>query len=50
MDVKAIRDFVQSCPSGVLIRMIDRTEYRLPHRDYIWFMPATGETAPPLSG
>lgn len=41
MDIKALRAFIQDHPEGVCIRMIDGTEYRLPHRDYAWFTPGS---------
>lgn len=41
MDIRAIREFVNSHAEGVRIRMVDGTEYDVPHRDYIWFTPAT---------
>ncbi|HYE61326.1 MAG TPA: hypothetical protein VD997_04965 [Phycisphaerales bacterium] len=40
MDVAAIRRFVYEHPQGVVIRMIDGTEYQIPHRDWVWFTPA----------
>jgi hypothetical protein len=39
MDLNAIRQFVQDNPAGVVIRMVDGTEYPIPHRDHIWFTP-----------
>lgn len=35
MDLGSVRHIVNGNPQGVIIRMIDGTEYRLPHRDYI---------------
>lgn len=37
MDLEAIRKFVQDHPDGVVLRMIDGTKYKIPHRDYISF-------------
>ena len=42
MDAHAIRTQVSEHPQGVIIRMIDGTEYRAPHRDYIWITPSFG--------
>jgi hypothetical protein len=42
LDIKALREFVNEHPNGVVIRMVDGTEYRLPHRDYAWFTPGAG--------
>ena len=42
MDIKALRAFVHDHADGVVIRMIDGTDYQLPHRDYVWFTPAAG--------
>src|SRR5438105_11617404 len=39
MTVEAIRDFLEQHPDGILVRMIDGTEYRVPHRDYVSFGP-----------
>lgn len=39
MDIKALRDSVGEHPESAVIRMADGTEYRLPHRDDIWFTP-----------
>ncbi len=44
MDIKALRDFINEHPDGVIIRMIDGAEYTLPHRDYVWFTPAIGRS------
>jgi hypothetical protein len=41
MDVNEIRDFVNDHPDGVEFTMIDGASYKLPHRDYIWFAPAS---------
>jgi len=41
VDIKALREFINEHPDGVVIRMVDGTEYRLPHRDYAWFTPAS---------
>ncbi len=43
MDTRAVKAFVNDNPDGVVIRMVDGTTYRVPHRDYIWFTPAFGE-------
>lgn len=42
MELKAIREFVNNHPEGVLIRMVNGTEYEIPHRDYVWFVPTGG--------
>jgi hypothetical protein len=39
MDPRALKEFVNTHPDGVVIRMIDGTEYEIPHRDFIWFTP-----------
>ncbi len=39
MEVEKIRRFVHEHPEGVIIRMIDGTSYKIPHRDYITFGP-----------
>lgn len=43
MDLAAVRRVVNENPEGVIIRMIDGTEYRLPHRDYITLGPPPEE-------
>lgn len=43
MDIKAIRQFIQDQAGGIVIRMVDGTEYRLPHSDFAWFTPATAK-------
>jgi hypothetical protein len=43
MDTNALRSFVNEHPAGVRLRLADGTEYRLLHRDYIWFTPAFGK-------
>jgi hypothetical protein len=48
VDIKALREFINDHPGDVVIRMVDGTEYRLPHRDYAWFTPSSG--APGSSG
>lgn len=42
MDTKALRTVVDDHPEGVIVRMIDGTEYTCPHRDYIWLTPSFG--------
>jgi hypothetical protein len=44
MDLNSLKDFVNSHPGGVRIRMVDGTKYSLPHRDYIWFTPGQGDS------
>lgn len=41
MEIRAIREFISTHPAGVTIRMVDGTEYAIPHRDWVWFTPAT---------
>lgn len=41
MDIKAIREFINRHPDGVVIHMVDGTSYDIPHRDWVWFTPAT---------
>lgn len=41
MDIKSIREFINRSPDGVTIRMVDGTVYDVPHRDWVWFTPAT---------
>lgn len=43
MDANALRQFVSDHPEGVVLRMVDGKEYRIPHRDYVWFTPAYGQ-------
>jgi hypothetical protein len=43
MDAKALKLYCDRQAGGVIIRMIDGTEYRIPHRDYVWFTPGFGE-------
>lgn len=43
MDLASIRKIVTESPHGVAIRMIDGTEYRLKHRDYITLGPPPEE-------
>lgn len=43
MDLKAFKDFVDKHPSGVLVRLIDGTEYKVPHRDCFSFNPFAEE-------
>lgn len=47
MELKAIREFVNDHPEGVVIRMVNGTEYEIPHRDYVWFVPAGGSDGKP---
>lgn len=49
MDPRALRDFVNNHPDGVVIRMVDGHEYRVPHRDFVWFTPTFG-TGPARAG
>jgi len=42
MDARVLKQFVNDHPEGVRIRMVDGTEYVVPHRDFIWFTPAYG--------
>lgn len=44
MDAQAVRTFVNEHLEGVEIRTIDGTAYRIPHRDYVWFTPAFGQS------
>jgi len=39
MELEAIRKFVQDHAEGALIRLIDGTKYRIPHRDWVSFGP-----------
>src|SRR2546423_1287073 len=39
MDIEAIRQFLDEHPQGIRVRMIDGTEYRIPHRDYMALGP-----------
>lgn len=39
MDIERIRKFLHEHPAGIAIRMVNGTEYRIPHRDYITFGP-----------
>ncbi len=39
MDFASFRRFVNDHPEGVTIRMVDGTEYQVPHRDYISLGP-----------
>lgn len=39
MELRAIREFVNDHPEGVVIRMVNGMEYEVPHRDYVWFVP-----------
>jgi hypothetical protein len=41
MDIKAIREFINRHPEGVVIHMVDGSTYDIPHRDWVWFTPAT---------
>lgn len=40
MDPTTLKTFVDEHPEGVAIRMVDGKVYRIPHRDYIWFVPS----------
>ncbi len=42
MNANDIRQFINDHPDGVVIRMIDGTKYKVPHRDYVWLTPAFG--------
>lgn len=44
MDLESLREFVQAHADGVKLRMVDGTEYLVPHRDYVSFGPPTSET------
>ncbi|MFM9957570.1 MAG: hypothetical protein ACKVZJ_05820 [Phycisphaerales bacterium] len=46
MDLGSVRHIVNDNPQGVIIRMIDGTEYRLPHRDYITLGSPPAERSP----
>lgn len=35
MDLASVRKIVNESPHGVIVRMIDGMEYRLPHRDFV---------------
>jgi hypothetical protein len=39
MEIERIRKFIHEQPNGVVIRMVDGTEHKVPHRDYITFGP-----------
>lgn len=41
MDIRAVREFINTHPDGVTLRMVDGTEYRVPHRDWVWATPPT---------
>ena len=41
MDIRAIREFISTHPTGVVIRMGDGTEYGVPHPDWVWVTRAT---------
>jgi hypothetical protein len=43
MDLASLQRVVRDNPKGVLIRMVDGTTYRVPHRDYITLGPPPGE-------
>lgn len=45
MNISAIREFVNTHPEGILIRMVDGTKYEIPHRDFVWFTPYSGDPA-----
>lgn len=46
MDLASLQKVVRQNPQGVLIRMIDGTKYRVPHRDYITLGPPPEERTP----
>jgi hypothetical protein len=46
MDLASLQKFVKEHPEGVLIRMVDGTKYRVPHRDYITLGPPSEERSP----
>jgi hypothetical protein len=37
MELEAIRKMVQEHPEGVIIRLVNGTEFKIPHRDYLSF-------------
>ena len=43
MDARAMKEYVNDHPEGVLIRMVDGREFAVPHRDFIWFTPSYGQ-------
>jgi len=46
MDLASLQKFVKEHPEGVLIRMVDGTEFRVPHRDYITLGPPPEHRTP----
>jgi hypothetical protein len=39
MNVEAIRHFMDEHPDGIVVRMVDGSEFKIPHRDYVSFGP-----------
>ncbi|MBL8744766.1 MAG: hypothetical protein JNK58_00260 [Phycisphaerae bacterium] len=46
MDLASVQKAVRQNPQGVLIRRIDGTKHRVPHRGYVTFGPPPEERAP----
>lgn len=42
MNANDIRRIINEHPEGVLIKMVDGTKYKVPHRDWVWLTPAFG--------
>mgnify|MGYP000629471505 CR=1 FL=1 len=43
MDAATLKTFVDEHPEGVAIQMADGKVFRIPHRDFIWFVPSLGQ-------
>ncbi len=43
MDLASLQKFVKEHPEGVVIRLVDGTEFHVPHRDYISLGPPPSE-------
>lgn len=42
MNANDVRRFIDEHPQGIVIKMVDGTKYRVPHRDWVWMTPAFG--------
>ncbi len=46
MDLASVRQIITDHPEGVIVRMTDGSEYRVPHRDYVNFGPTPEQRSP----
>ncbi len=42
MKASDVREFIETHPEGVTIRMIDGSKYKVPNREWVWLIPPFG--------